>query len=353
MNFIKTTLLLSIFTIAIYANNINNSVVKIFATISKPDQLVPWQSKKSVSVTGSGVFIKNGYILTSAHVVHHATYIEVKKQNSVKKYQATIEYLSYDTDLALLKIDDSSFFSDMKPLNIGDLPNLQDEVRVVGYPKGGKDISITKGIISRIEYSRYALSNKEFLTIQIDAPINNGNSGGPALNNKNEIVGIAMQGLSKKSSEGIGYIVPPTVIKHFLKDIKDDTLDGTVGSGFYYSTMLNSSLQHYYASKSKKSKVIEESGILVTKVLKGTFIDGMLKEDDIILSIDDNLIENDGTIKIKNNIAVSFKYIIHSKQIGEIIKFTILRDGDIKELSVVIDKPNQLIKKEIKKPKYF
>jgi len=344
---------LSIFTISIYANNINNSVVKIFATISQPDQLIPWQSKKTIQVTGSGVLIKNRYILTSAHVVNDATYIEVKKQNGVKKYQSTIKYLSYDTDLALLEIKDKTFYKDMIPLDIGDLPKLQDEVRVVGYPKGGKDISITKGIISRIEYSRYALSSKEFLTIQIDAPINNGNSGGPALNSKNKIVGIAMQGLSKKSSEGIGYIVPPTVINHFLKDIEDGTLDGAIGSGFYYQKLLNSSLQEYYGFNNQVNNIAQNSGILITKVLVGSYLEDILKQDDIILNIDNHIIENDGTIKLDDDLVVDFRYLIHSKQIGKDINFIVLRDKKIKELKVKVKQANKLIKKEINRPKYF
>ena len=111
---------------------------------------------------------------------------------------------------------------------VGSLPNTQEEVLVYGFPKGGDTLSITKGVISRIEHEVYAQSNLPFLAAQIDAPINPGNSGGPAINNNN-IVGIIMQTLLK--SESIGYMVPPPVIKHFLEDIENGQYDGYTSLG--------------------------------------------------------------------------------------------------------------------------
>lgn len=344
LNFKKSLLLIIFIGTNIFATTIENSVVKIYATISEPDQLIPWQSKRAVQSTGSGVLIKNRYILTSAHVVQHSTFIEIKKQSEIQKYEATVKYISYKTDLALLKVKDAVFYDDIKPLKIGKLPYKQDEIKVIGYPRGGKDISITKGIVSRIEYSKYSLSNFSYLTIQIDAPINHGNSGGPVLNDKNKIVGIAMQALKK--SEGIGYIVPTPVINQFLKDIEDGIYDGMPNGGIGITqNLLNKSIRNYYKMNGK-------SGILLSKILKGSFSYGILKDGDVLLSIDNNIVQNDATIKFRDS-TVFYSYAIHKKQIGDSVEFNVLRDGGIKNLKLTITKSKPLIKNDFKKPKYF
>lgn len=347
MKFIKIILLV-LFTVNVYAN-INNSVVKIFATINEPDQITPWQTKPLVNVSGSGVVIEHDkqlYILTCAHVVTNASFIQIKKQSNIDKYTAKIKYIAHDMDLALLELEDKSFFKDTKPLELSYLPQLQSNVKVIGYPKGGKDLSITKGIISRIEYSRYVHSNKKLLSIQIDAAINNGNSGGPALNDKNQIVGIAMQGMSKQESEGIGYITPPNMIKYFLKDIEDNNYDGLPSNFISTSEIFNDDIKSYYNLK-------DISGIHIANVLKGRFAENTLKPNDILLEIDDTTIENDKTVYV-GDLKLSYMYLVHKKFIGDTISFTILRDNQIQKVSTTITKPSILIPTLYdKKPSYF
>ena len=102
----------------------------------------------------------------------------------------------------------------VEPLAFGAMPCLQDEVSVVGYPEGGEGVSITQGVVSRIEIQRYAHSGVSLLAIQIDAAINPGNSGGPAFSAENECVGVAFQSLKDASlgTENIGYIIPLPVV---------------------------------------------------------------------------------------------------------------------------------------------
>jgi len=89
--------------------------------------------------------------LTNAHVVANQTFLEVKKYGDTKRYQAKVLQVSHDTDLALLEVEDKDFFKDTVPLTFGTLPNMQDKVTVYGYPMGGNTISISTGIVSRIE----------------------------------------------------------------------------------------------------------------------------------------------------------------------------------------------------------
>jgi len=93
----------------------------------------------------------------------------------------------------LLSVENEEFWKGTEALSFGRLPCLQDSVTVVGYPLGGDTISVTKGVVSRIEVTPYAHGTSDLLGIQIDAAINPGNSGGPAFNEQGECIGVAFQ----------------------------------------------------------------------------------------------------------------------------------------------------------------
>ena len=102
------------------------------------------------------------------------------------------------------------------------LPGIKDAVLAYGFPEGGNSLSITKGIVSRVEFAPYNFPVSG-LRIQIDAAINPGNSGGPA------VVGDKMIGLTFSrlvNAENIGYIIPSEEIELFLQDIADGHYDG-------------------------------------------------------------------------------------------------------------------------------
>eukprot|EP01083_Nonionella_stella_P198194 727889_1 len=139
-----------------------------------------------------------------------------------KKYNAKIKYIGHDCDLAILQIDDTKFWNNkknkqpLKPIQfINITPSLQDTITVLGYPKGGDDLSVTQGVVSRVGFTNYSHSLMYLLTIQIDAAINDGNSGGPCLDTNGKVVGVAFQGIT--DADNIGYCIPVRVINHFME----------------------------------------------------------------------------------------------------------------------------------------
>ena len=82
--------------------------------------------------------------------------VQAQKHNDPQRYLARVTFVSHEADLAIITVDDPSFFSDLQPLSIGLLPEPLQEVSVYGYPIGGKSLSITKGILSRVEQQIYA-----------------------------------------------------------------------------------------------------------------------------------------------------------------------------------------------------
>ncbi|MFA7159835.1 MAG: serine protease, partial [Kiritimatiellia bacterium] len=160
-----------------------DSIVKIYVTAQREDFKAPWQPGGAFSGNGSGLIISKKRILTNAHVVSDARFIEIQREGDPKKYQAVVQFAGHDCDLAVLTVPDESFFERTRPLAMGaDLPKLNDEVIVLGYPMGGERISLTKGVVSRIDYIPYSHSGADWhLAMQVDAAINPGNSGGPVL----------------------------------------------------------------------------------------------------------------------------------------------------------------------------
>jgi len=133
------------------ASDHTNSVVKVFVTANKMDYYQPWQSEGTYTASGSGCILNGNKILTNAHVVADSTFIQVKKNADPKKYTAKVEYMGHDCDLAILTVNDPKFFKNTTYLELGELPKLQESVSVLGYPQGGGMLSITKGVVSRVE----------------------------------------------------------------------------------------------------------------------------------------------------------------------------------------------------------
>ena len=320
---------ISIFPIPLMAEkSVQSSIVKIYVVCNEPDYANPWNMKGPESFSGSGVVIEGNKILTNAHVVSNQTYLQVRVNGEPDKFEASVLAVSHEADLAVLTVEDPSFFDGIEPVMIGSLPELQEQVVVYGFPLGGDAMSMTAGVVSRIEDQEYVHSNLAFLAIQVDAAINYGNSGGPALSGDGLIVGIAMQG--RDDADNIGYLIPTTVIKHFLKDLKDGNYDGVPSLGVKHQTTENKALRQ------KLSMDDEMSGVLVSRIIPESSAYGHLKVGDVILNIDGFNIANDGTVSFRSQERTSYSYAVEGKQIGESIGVDVLRNGEIQKLSFIL-----------------
>ena len=328
MHFFKYISISLICTLSLFAStDVKESIVKIYTVSKIPSYTTPWNSSISRS-HGSGSIIAGNRILTNAHVVANETFIEIKRHGDTKKYEAEVEFISHQADLALLKLKDETFFKGTTPISFNGLPQFEEDVAVYGFPLGGDSLSVSRGIVSRIEHERYAHSREIFLSIQIDAAINPGSSGGPAINN-GKIVGVVMQQL--RSSQSIGYIVPTEIVQHFLDDIADGKYHGFSHLGVTTQTMENSSLRDVYKMDTNTT------GVLVVDISQKSNAYTKLKEHDILLCLDGHDIKNDGTVEFIKNKYTAYKYYIDQKQIGDSIKLGVLRDGERLELHVVLN----------------
>ena len=320
---------------AVAADFKTDSVVKVFVTYNSIDYVNPWQSRGVSEISGSGCIIQGNRVLTNAHIVNHNTFIQVRRESSQKKYIAKVQTVGNDCDLAILRVEDPEFFNGVLPLEIGELPNLQDTVTVIGFPMGGDKLSITQGVVSRMESIDYVNSYRSLLGIQIDAAINPGNSGGPAINN-GKIVGIVMQVMS--DSQNIGYIIPTPIINHFLKDLEGGQYVGFPYLGVRIHNTENKVLRRYYAIAN------DVGGVLVTSILPFSSADGFLKEGDIILEVNGVAISDDATFAFRNNERLGMQHLINMQKIGETAVLKIRREGKIIIVKVPLKPISDLVK---------
>ena len=301
---------------------IENSVVKIFSTVRYPDPYQPWTKQSPVDQTGSGVVIEGKRILTNAHVVNYASQVQIQANQAGDKISATVEAIAPGIDLAVLKLDDESFFDTHPPLaRAKTLPGIKDVVLTYGFPEGGNSLSITKGIISRVEFTPYNFPVFG-LRIQIDAAINPGNSGGPA------VVGDKMIGLTFShlvNAENIGYIIPSEEIDYFLQDIADGHYDGKPAMYDELQTLENPALRAFL----KLDPSVH--GMVVHKPYKNDPA-YPLKEWDVVSKIGDTPVDDQGMIQLGDNLRVRFSYLIQHIATNGTVPLTLVRAG--KELKI-------------------
>ncbi|MDW9167797.1 trypsin-like peptidase domain-containing protein [Legionella pneumophila serogroup 7] len=312
------------------------SVVQIYSDFFVADYDNPWRGPESSSCSGSGFIVQDPssgkkYIMTNAHVAENTTFLQVRLANNrIKKYEAKVKCVSYQCDLALLEVEDPEFNDLVEPVELGEMVSLRDRIMVVGFPMGGTEISLSKGIVSRIQVDGYSMSGQNLLQAQVDAAVNPGNSGGPVFIGE-KVVGVAFQGYG--GHQGLSYIIPIPIMRHFLTE----ALSGKPYRGFPSIPIVTEEIEN--PSEREFYKMGKKSGIRVLKVDNLSDAYTKLKPDDIILAIDGLPISNEGTVDIPGiGNCIDYFHVTQSKFIGDSVRLNILRrkpDTDaVEELEV-------------------
>jgi S1-C subfamily serine protease len=324
-----------------------DSVVKVTASVSYPNPVQPWAKGKATEVTGTGVVIDGKKVLTSAHLVMYATEVHVQSRPGGDKIEAKVAGLGTDVDLAVLSVKDDKFFEKKPPLaRAKNLPKAQDAVSVHGFPVGGSDLSVTKGVVSRIDHGAYFGLTTGVL-VQVSAAINPGNSGGPAVVD-NKMIGIVCSRLS--DAEGIGYVMPNEEIDGFLARLKDGRYEPKPmeAAGTDFQRLENPALRGFLKLDDKTR------GILVHPPERRD-AGYPLKESDILTKIGPHEVNNDGMVRLDNDARVPFLALIPKLARGNGVPVTVLRGGKEVTTSLpVTTRDNRLIRDyEGEKPSYF
>ena len=196
-----------------------SAVVKLFVKRVEPQYTAPWRKSSQRASTGTGFLVMAYGKIASCHKcacgASGVVCFGPKPGRPPNQVACSVAAVSYPMDIAVLHVDRPEFFKGKEFVAELDesmtddalwklLPKLDSNVTAVGYPVGGEQISVTRGVVSRI------LVSNCLLRIQIDAAINPGNSGGPVFSEDGRVVGIAAAVLTKH--QNIGYIIPFSVL---------------------------------------------------------------------------------------------------------------------------------------------
>jgi S1-C subfamily serine protease len=330
----------------LYAQDkIRDLVVRIHAIHHTPDVLRPWTKNSPQQVKGSGVVIDGKRILTNAHVVRYASQIYVQPNQSAERIPARVEAMTPSMDLAVLKVDDESFFDKRGTLPFaGELPRVKDAVNVYGYPTGGSELSVTQGIVSRIEYTEYYYQASG-LRIQVDAALNFGNSGGPAVSD-GKLVGLVFSLI--QNAQSIGYLIPVEEIQLFLADIDDGKYDGKPQLFDFLQTVENPALRE------KLGLPAGINGIMVADPYRKDS-NYPLQEWDVITQIGDQPIDSEGKVAVRYDLRLSALYLVQKLAKDGEIDVTVFRDGKLKQMSLPVQSQRDMVMPYLlnTNPRYF
>jgi S1-C subfamily serine protease len=318
----------------LYAQDgIRDLVVKIHAVHHTPDVLRPWTKNSPQQVKGSGVVIEGKRILTNAHVVRYASQLYVQPNQSARRIPARVEAITPSMDLAVLKLDDESFFDKRGTLPLAnELPRVKDIVNVYGYPTGGTELSVTQGIVSRIEFTDYYYQTSG-LRIQVDAALNFGNSGGPAVT-EGKLVGLVFSLI--QNAQNIGYLIPVEEIRLFLADIADGAYDGKPQMLDLIQTVENEAL------RTKLGLPRDLNGVMVSEPYRDN-LEYPLKEWDVITQIGDTPIDSDGKVAVRYDLRLSASYLVQKFAKNGSLPLAVFRDGRLMHVDLPVAAQREMV----------
>lgn len=305
-----------------------DSVVKIFTTFRAPDFESPWTKAPPAEVSGTGFVIEGDRILTNAHVVEMASQIFVQPPNSADKIRAEVLGISRGIDLAVIQLrktkDRETFHAKHKPLTLREaLPEIGSTVQAVGYPLGGEQLSITEGVVSRIEYTGY-YQNNAGLRIQVDAALNPGNSGGPVVMD-GQVIGVVFSGMD--AAENIGYVIPVEEVRAFLDDIGDGAYDGRPRLWVRnFQTCENPALRDFLGLDDAQTGL----------VYRGDEDEKRFNQWDLLDSIGEHDIDNAGLVTLDGDLRLSWGYLIPRLATEGSITVGVIREGEPVELTLPV-----------------
>lgn len=324
-------------------DNVSNSIVQIVSVTPPLFNLNP-QAQNTTEVGAGFIYDDAGHIVTANHVLAGANTVSVVFKDG-DRYNATVVGRDAFTDTAVLKIGDNNntTFNDTNissvPVTLGNSSSLRigDRVVTIGYPFASK-IAMTAGIIGQTDYLLYFpfLGYSVPNTILTDVAVNPGNSGGPLINMRGEVVGMIYGRLNPTAPPtgaqfpGLSVAIPSNTVSKVAA--------GLIQDGFYIHPAIGIMGSTLTVDLAKQFNDIPDSleGVLVDTVVRGGTADiagidaattnkyGERQSGDVITALDGNsIVDIEGLLS----------YVQENKAIGQNIVFTVYRDGQYLNLS--------------------
>lgn len=312
--------------------SVSNAVVQVFAQVAKFDWIEPYRLANQFENCGSGFLIDNqGHIITNAHVIDEAAHLWVYMPALGRQaLHAKVISICPERDIALIRLDEAA--CELIRKTLADIPFLvfgnsdavgrTDSVMSMGYPLGQYRIKSTLGIVS----GRELIYNRSLL--QITAPINHGNSGGPVFDIKGQVIGIAIATVS--DANNISYALLSNEILLILDDL-------FAGNKLLRTPMLGTQL---ITGNDEKSALFgnPDKGLYVSKVFPGGLFDKAgVHVNDMLYEFGSIRIDEYGDASVEwTQDRISLYDLITRMKAGGTLALTVYRSGKKIDLQVPI-----------------
>ena len=281
--------------------------------------------ERQVRGQGSGFITeKNGIVLTNAHVVSGADRVTVTLKDG-REFEGIVKGTDEVTDLAVVKIENTSGDLPIAPLGQSDSVRVGDWAIAVGNPVGLNN-TVTLGIISTLTRSsaQVGIPDKRIDFLQTDAAINPGNSGGPLLNERGEVIGINTA--IRPDANGIGFAIPIDQAREITNTLATGGQVPHPYVGIQMRTLTSELAQRNNSNPNSPFTIPEVEGVLVLRVLPNTPAEAAgLRFGDVITAIDGQAI----------NDAAQLQSIVDGSGLNKSLQFSVIRGDRNLRLKVV------------------
>jgi S1-C subfamily serine protease len=280
------------------------------------DQGSPWQKQPVQSRSGQGVVVQPGVVLTLARLVTDAQLVEVSVANSARRYPARVKHMDLAAGLALLEVTDKGLRGQLAPMPVGQPAKLDDEFDL--YQLGGDNMlqRYTGRVVS-------ASAEGARLMLRLNTTLSSGGDGQAAVRD-GKLLGLVW---STRGQEGT--LLSVETIGRYLDDLADGSYSGPPGPGLWVQPLLRDDLRAYYGVAP------EQHGMAITRIVPGRTGDGVLRVNDVLLSIDGYDLDDEGRFMHEVHGRLDSDYLLRGRRsAGDKVPARILRGGEVQQVEL-------------------
>lgn len=327
------------------ADDVRDSVVKIFSTRRPPNFMQPWTKSRPQEILASGFVIEGRQIVTNAHVARFATELYVQAHQSAQRVPARVVAIADGFELALLTVDKSDFFEGRKPLRLHQgLPRANGPVQVYGFPVDDNKITVAKANIARVEFSSLGYQAPG-LWMQIDASPNPGTTGGPAIS-EGQVVGVALSAM--RTPQNTGFCIAAHELAAFVADAADGACQGKPKFFDQLQAVENPAL------RARLGLPNSLGGAMVTKT-SGESGSQLLREGDVITHIGQYPLDRAANVEIGDGLKLWFAYVVPEVMRKGHLELTVFRKGKSLKMDLPVTTDDRSLIPSLRHgyPRYF
>ncbi len=282
------------------SDELKKSILQIKITTQMPNFMYPWQMKKPNNAEAVGILVDKNKILTLASNLEYYTSIEIRKFSTVQPVPAKPIKIDYESNLALLSIEDETYLEDVVPVEFLDKNDIGKQVSIVQTDNYGS-LQNSKGRITSMDMDTYTLGHTElpFLNINSNEKLD---GMGEIILEKDKPAGILYKFSTQKNS---GRGIPGFIINHFIENI-DSKGSAFPYKGFRFRPIAEESTREFYGLKKG------QEGVLVAEILPYSGAENILNLNDVILEFGGQKIDSQGYFKHPEYGKQSLSFIAHS-----------------------------------------